>query len=69
MEDSIIVNYADGTSEEYTGKMISDTKYPMLELHERSWVNKELGYSVILKVRKLDEETRKIFGCPPETNA
>lgn len=73
MEDSIIVNYAGGNSPngagdriEFTGVRVSDTEYPTIGLHEQVWINKEDGYSITLKIRKLDEDVRKVFS-PAET--
>ena len=63
MEDSIIVNYVDGTPMRLAGTMISDVKYPAIGLREQVWVNKAEGYSVTLKIRELDDEAREIFGC------
>lgn len=62
MEDSIIVNYIDGTPETFKGKLVSDTKYPSLGLREMTWITKD-GYSITLKMRKLNEDARKAFGC------
>jgi hypothetical protein len=68
MEDSIIVNYADsnplnntGDRIEFTGVRVSDTEYPTIGLHEITWINKDCGYSITLKIRKLDENIREAF--------
>lgn len=73
MEDSIIVKYADhdplnrtGSEIEFTGTRVSDTEYPTLGLHEITWINKDHGYSIILKIRKLDEDIREAFN-PTDT--
>ena len=68
MEDSIIVKYAGGnplssTGDriEFTGVRVSDTEYPTIGLHEITWINKDCGYSITLKIRKLDEDIRNLF--------
>ena len=66
MEDSIIVKYAGdlnntGNRIEFTGVRVSDTEYPTIGLHEITWINKDRGYSIILKIRKLDEDIRETF--------
>lgn len=68
MEDSIIVKYADsdslnntGKRIEFTGVRVSDTEYPTIRLHEITWINKDYGYSITLKIRKLDEDIREAF--------
>lgn len=68
MEDSIIVKYAGGNPLnsagdriEFTGTRVSDTEYPTLGLHEIAWINKDRGYSIILKIRKLDEDIQEAF--------
>lgn len=72
MEDSIIVNYAGslnniGNRIEFTGTRVSDTEYPTLGLHEITWINKDRGYSIILKIRKLDEDIREAFNSTEAT--
>lgn len=68
MEDSIIVKYASGNPPnstgnriEFTGVRVSDTEYPTIGLHEITWINKDCGYSITLKIRKLDEDIRELF--------
>jgi len=66
MEDSIIVKYAGGLNNtsnqiEFTGSRISDTEYPTIGLHEITWINKDRGYSITLKIRKLDDDIQELF--------